>query len=119
MATTTYLKGRLRNTRLPKTRGLFPVFEAVVNSIHAIEDRSEDQSSVSNGHIYVDILRDPQGTIALRDGPALRHRLAHGLISAGECYDTDSIYACWFIYRLCCLPLFPHWQHVARSLDSP
>ena len=54
-----------------------------------------------------------------RDGPALRHRLAHGLISAGECYDTDSIYACWFIYRLCCLPLFPHWEHVARSLDTP
>ena len=53
-----------------------------------------------------------------RDGPALRHRLAHGLVSAGECYDIDSIYACWFIYRLCCLPLFPHWQHVARSLDS-
>lgn len=54
-----------------------------------------------------------------RAGPALRHQLAHGLVSAGKCYDTDSIYACWFIFRLCCLPLFPHWNHVANRLDTP
>ena len=54
-----------------------------------------------------------------RGGPALRHQLAHGLISAGECYGTDSIYASWFIYRLYCLPLFPHWDHLARRLDTP
>ena len=29
-----------------------------------------------------------------RAGPALRHQLAHGLFSASQCYDTDSIYAC-------------------------
>ena len=54
-----------------------------------------------------------------RAGPALRHQLAHGLVSAGQCYDSDSIYACWFMFRLCCLPLFPHWQHVAARLDQP
>ena len=32
------LKGRLRNTPLPFSRSLTPVFEAVVNSIQAIED---------------------------------------------------------------------------------
>ena len=60
MAMTTYLKGRLRNTPLPKTRGLFPLFEAVVNSIHSVEDHS----AASSGHICVEVLRDPQGTIA-------------------------------------------------------
>ena len=54
-----------------------------------------------------------------RGGPALRHQLAHGLISASECYGTDSIYACWFIFRLYCLPLFPQWDHLARRLDTP
>ena len=53
-----------------------------------------------------------------RGGPTLRHRLAHGLVSAGECYDTDSIYACWFIFRLFCLPLFPHWEEVAKRLNQ-
>ncbi len=34
------LKGRLRNTPLPYSRSLTPVFEAVVNSIQAIEDQA-------------------------------------------------------------------------------
>lgn len=52
-----------------------------------------------------------------RAGPSLRHRLAHGLVSADECYDADSIHACWFLFRLFCLPLFRHWEEVAKRLD--
>ena len=52
-----------------------------------------------------------------RGGPTIRHHLAHGLMSANELYGTDAIYACWFMFRLCCLPLFPHWQEVASELD--
>ena len=48
-------------------------------------------------------------------GPSLRHQLAHGLLSAGACHSYDAIYACWFIFRLCCLPLFRHWQQVADT----
>ena len=54
------------------------------------------------------IIFEIENLFDVRDGPALRHRLAHGLVSAGECYESDSIYACWLIYRLYCLPLFPH-----------
>lgn len=50
-----------------------------------------------------------------RGGPALRHQVAHGLMSAGLFYGPDAIYACWFIFRLCCLPLFRGWQHVADA----
>jgi hypothetical protein len=39
MSLHTNLKGRLRNTSLPKSHGLMPVFEAVVNSIHSIEEK--------------------------------------------------------------------------------
>ena len=52
-----------------------------------------------------------------RAGPVLRHRLAHGLVSSDECYDSDAIYACWFIFRLFCLPLFARWKEVATRLD--
>ena len=52
-----------------------------------------------------------------RGGPTIRHQLAHGLMSAHDCYGTDAIYACWFMFRLCCLPLFPHWEQVAQGLD--
>ncbi len=34
----TNLQGRLRNTSLPQSSGLMPVFEAVINSVHAIEE---------------------------------------------------------------------------------
>jgi hypothetical protein len=39
MSLNTSLKGRLRNTNLPLTHGLAPLFEAVVNSIHSIDER--------------------------------------------------------------------------------
>lgn len=37
----TDLQGRLKNTRLPYKKALLPLFEAVVNSIHAIEERGD------------------------------------------------------------------------------
>lgn len=49
----TNLRGRLRNTPLPRSHGLFPLFEAVVNSIHAIEDANNDL-----GEIKVEIIRE-------------------------------------------------------------
>ena len=53
-----------------------------------------------------------------RAGPAIRHQVAHGLLSAAECNGTDSIYACWFIFRLFCLPLFPHWEEITHRMDQ-
>ena len=39
-------------------------------------------------------------------GNRLRHLIAHGNMSArgGGCYSADVIYACWLLYRVCCLP---------------
>lgn len=39
------LKGRLRNTDLPVAKSLYPLFEAVVNAIYAIDDRIEMMNS--------------------------------------------------------------------------
>ncbi len=36
MSLHTNLLGRLRNTSLPKSHGLQPIFETIVNSIHAL-----------------------------------------------------------------------------------
>jgi hypothetical protein len=53
----TNLAGRLRNTPLPFTGGLLPLFEAVVNSIHGIEEAG---ISGDGGAITVEILRKPK-----------------------------------------------------------
>jgi hypothetical protein len=49
-----------------------------------------------------------------RGGPGLRHELAHGLLSFDASSGPDAIYACWFMFRLTCLPLFRHWQVVTN-----
>ena len=61
---------------------------------------------------------DMDNVFVFEGGPKIRHRIAHGLISGDECSSTDAIYACWLIYRLCCLPLLRDWAKVAQSLDE-
>lgn len=64
MTMQTNLSGRLRNTPLPLTSGLLPLFEAVINSIHAIEEAG---TSNVDGRIKIEILRVPQGQLKLTD----------------------------------------------------
>ncbi|WP_353244647.1 ATP-binding protein [Providencia sp.] len=61
MSLQTNLKGRLRNTSLPKNHGLMPVFEAVVNSIHSIEE----MNNLPDGKITLRINRATQGSLNL------------------------------------------------------
>lgn len=46
------LKGRVKSTKLAQTRCLLPVYEAIINSIHAIED-----AKVKNGEICIKLER--------------------------------------------------------------
>lgn len=69
MTLQTNLSGRLRNTALPLANGLHPLFEAVVNSIHAIEEAgllNED------GRITIEILRQTQEQLQLQDSKKKR-----------------------------------------------
>lgn len=52
------LAGRVKNFDLPKTQPLIPLFEAVVNSIYAIEERQEQENF--KGKIDIKIIREPQ-----------------------------------------------------------
>lgn len=65
MSIQTSLKGRLRNTNLPKKDVLLPLFEAVVNSIHSIDERIEKQKDINleNTYIKIRVIRSSQLTI--------------------------------------------------------
>lgn len=52
------LKGRIKNFPLPKNKPLLPLFEAIVNSIYAIEERQKIESF--QGKIDIHIIRVPQ-----------------------------------------------------------
>lgn len=64
MSMDTNLIGRIRHTKLPKSSGLLPLFEAVVNSIHSIEEKG---LSSKNGKINVEILRKSPGKLFFPD----------------------------------------------------
>ncbi|MCP1469680.1 hypothetical protein J3E64_001362 [Sphingobium sp. OAS761] len=53
-----------------------------------------------------------------QEGPALRHRLAHGLLTHGFFGRADTIYACWFMYRLCIAPLLDHEEELRHHLGA-
>ena len=82
----TNLHGRLRNTALPLSHGLSPVFEAVVNSIHAIEEAgiaSED------GKIQVHIERAPgQQILTAADEPKRKDHWQKGEIVSFKVTDN-------------------------------
>ena len=86
MSMNTNLQGRLRNTPLPASHGLLCLFEAVVNSIHAIAERGIDPDK---GKITVEILRLPQISLAFDEGkpkrgaPALEPILGFRVIDNG------------------------------------
>lgn len=56
----TNLQGRLRNTDLPKSHGLLPVIEAIVNSIHSLEERG---NLATDGQIILKIERKPKSNL--------------------------------------------------------
>ncbi len=54
-----------------------------------------------------------------RPGPAIRHEMAHGQLSANACFHPDVYYAVWLMYRVCCLFALPAWEStVAPALAA-
>lgn len=54
----------------------------------------------------------------LQEGPALRHRLAHGLFNQWFFARNDIVYACWFLYRLCVAPMTGYPDEVRSRLST-
>jgi hypothetical protein len=57
----TDILGKLKNTKLPPTKALLPMFEAVVNSFHSIED--SDRTAGARIEVYVG-RDDPSSTLS-------------------------------------------------------
>lgn len=57
------IKGRTKNFSLPKSQPLIPLFEAIVNSFHSIEERKNADKNFTNGRILIEFERSGQMTI--------------------------------------------------------
>ncbi|HEY4544854.1 MAG TPA: hypothetical protein VIG90_00315 [Pedomonas sp.] len=68
------LQGRLRNTHLPATKAMMPLYEAVVNSIHAIEEDAERFGRpITDYEVEVEIARE--STLWSSDGRSSDDRI--------------------------------------------
>lgn len=54
------IKGRVKNFSLQKKWTLIPLYEAVVNSLHAIEERRINEKFFKDGKIVIEAVRDGQ-----------------------------------------------------------
>lgn len=67
------LKGRLRNTHLPYSNALIPLFEGIVNSIHSIEDEAiSGGREVRQHQITVRLERSRQKTLRIDEKTVAR-----------------------------------------------
>lgn len=47
-----------------------------------------------------------------KNGPSLRHRLAHGNLYDGLCFSESTTYACFLTFYVCALPLYEHFEKI-------
>jgi hypothetical protein len=83
----TSLEGRLRNTPLGQSRGLLALFEAVVNSIHAIE---ETKTNVKKASIEIQILRSGQEILNKKQKIAKRGLIGFTVTDNGIGFTDDN-----------------------------
>lgn len=89
MSLKTNLHGRLRNTSLPTSQGLMPLFEAVVNSIHSIEDYAEKTGTdIRKRKISIEVLRKIQTEVDYDNDTIKRGPTAHSEIIGFKIVDN-------------------------------
>lgn len=87
MSLHTNLQGRLRNTSLSKNHGLLPVFEAVVNSIHSIEEKG---NLGTLGQITLELIHSNQTAFDL-DTPEAREIIGFKIQDNGVGFDDANM----------------------------
>ncbi|WP_066756291.1 ATP-binding protein [Crocinitomix algicola] len=79
------LKGRVKRLKLAERNMLLPVFEAIVNSIHAIED-----AKINDGEIKIHIERSPQTSLELESTSTLPDIIGFTIEDNGIGFNYDN-----------------------------
>jgi hypothetical protein len=78
----------------------------------AISSLFEQMRSELETVFSVAITAEIERVFLKKPGPYLRHALSHGLLHDGDPYGPDAVYACWLIFHLCLIPLFPYREEL-------
>lgn len=99
------------------------------NSAKMMSDLTQDDRSLSSllanmrdeiERIFgVDLIHEVDLLFNFRPGPSLRNTMAHGKLTDWLSYSSDTIYGCWLIYYMTCLPLLSHWKDlIAPEIEA-
>lgn len=137
----TYGRGFLRFFQGDFTSGLYILTPLLENSLrHVLKNHGHDVTSFDDSTMTqqdrtisvlfekmreeldsifgLAITTDIENVFLRKSGPYLRHSLAHGLLPDGAPYGADAIYACWLLFHLCMLPLFPIRTQLMLPFDD-
>jgi hypothetical protein len=92
------------STQTQQDRTISSLFEQMRNELDAIFGTA--------------ITTDIERVFLKKPGPYLRHALSHGLLHDGDPYGPDAVYACWLLFRLCLIPLFPYREQLQLPFDE-
>ncbi len=113
------LENSLRHVLLNGDRDTSKIKSDLLQEDRSLSGLLENQRGELEAVFGVDLVFEIDLLFHYKPGPALRHQVAHGKMSAGACYHPSGIYACWLLYRLTCLPLVRYWKdQVASALES-
>lgn len=73
-----------------------------VRSLEKLLMEPETNQALGEDHVF-----ELRGILTEEFGGNLRNRLAHGLLSDGECYSAAVMHLWWLLLRLCVAPLLP------------
>ncbi|WP_162249560.1 DUF4209 domain-containing protein [Rhizobium sp. Root149] len=112
------LENSLRHVLLNTNRDTAKIKPDLLQEDRSLSGLLENQRAELEAVFGVDLIFEIDLLFHYKPGPALRHQVAHGKMSAGACYNASGIYACWLIYRLACLPLVRYWKdQVAPAIE--
>ncbi len=113
------LENSLRHVLLNTNRDSSKIKPNLLQEDRSLSGLLENQRSELEAVFGVDIVFEIDLLFHYKPGPSLRHQVAHGMMSAGACYSSSSIYACSLIYQLTCLPLVRYWKdQVAPAIEA-
>lgn len=84
------LQGRVNNFKLPKNQPLIPLFEAIVNSIHAIDER-KNAGQKFDGYITIKLIRDNQLMLNLDEIKELSPVCSFEIIDNGVGFNEPNL----------------------------
>ena len=85
------LQGRLRNTRVATQDAFLPIFEAIVNSIHSIEDRFGLEDAAKKGRIQVHVYRVQQFQLPMAGRPPVESVKSFTVVDNGVGFTDPNL----------------------------